>query len=883
MTRSSSPLAVRFAAWLSFILISAFAWPAMADPPARAARISYVSSSASFSPSGSDEWLQARVNRPVWIGDRLWSGDGRVELQLGGASLRLAPRTLVRVLNFDDRIAQFELTEGSAALHVRALDSDDSIEIDTPTFAFVTREEGDYRIDVESDRTAVSAIRGYGDVYGSRVAYRIDGREQFVFYDQDLRDYDVAAIPRGDAFDRWAIERASREDRSPSARYVNADLVGYVDLDTYGEWRSDPDYGNVWVPRVAADWAPYRYGHWSWIDPWGWTWIDDAPWGYAPSHYGRWALLGRTWAWVPGPRTVRPVYSPALVAWVGGENFSLSVGSGRSRGVAWFPLAPGEVWRPPYEVSREYFTRVNVSNTVVNQTQVINVYESRNAARHDVNYRYRQAVTAVPVEAVVRGRPVQQNVVQVNNNVVVNATVIAAPVAQPTIQSFIGSAPRSQARPPAESTRRPVIARTAPPAAVPTLQERVAIIQTQQGRPVDRAALDRAAPQVQGAPAPGATHVLPPTQAPAGQPPVAAAERVAPNQLRSNVRVVETPQATPKPPPPPPENTRGRDARAPGGNPRSAQPGAAPVAPTAPQSASQPATPPTDAPRGQGATQPGDVAGRGPGAPTAQPPRADTGPGKGRDADRAPPGQAERGRDARGAPVPPTSAPAVAVPPAAPVTPPSAAPAPPVQPGPPASAPGVRPGADTPAPPVPGAASGAPGKGRDNDRSPPGGDRQREAAPAATAPAAPVAPKPAPPSAERARPGEPDGTPGKGPAAQRAPAGGAPAAAAGPREEPRRATPPPGQPSPPAAATPPAPTPRTADAPRAPAGGPPAGARPEGPRAASPAPAAGAGSPPAAAAPKGQGNGKGDARRDRDDEQDAPGKGKGKDRDDRGK
>src|SRR5205814_1992738 len=104
--------------------------------------------------------------------------------------------------------------------------------------------------------------------------------------------------------------------------------------------RPEPQYGAIWVPRrVPVDWAPYRYGHWAWIEPWGWTWVDDAPWGFAPFHYGRWIFTAGNWGWVPGPRTVRPVYAPALVAWVGGPrlNASVSIGGGRG-GVAWFPL-----------------------------------------------------------------------------------------------------------------------------------------------------------------------------------------------------------------------------------------------------------------------------------------------------------------------------------------------------------------------------------------------------------------------------------------------------------------------------------------------------------------------------------------------------------------
>ncbi len=85
-----------------------------------------------------------------------------------------------------------------------------------------------------------------------------------------------------------------------------------------------PEYGNVWMPtRVSSGWAPYRDGHWAWVDPWGWTWVDEAPWGFAVSHYGRWASIGGSWGWVPGPVAARAVYAPALVAFVGGNNFAV--------------------------------------------------------------------------------------------------------------------------------------------------------------------------------------------------------------------------------------------------------------------------------------------------------------------------------------------------------------------------------------------------------------------------------------------------------------------------------------------------------------------------------------------------------------------------------
>src|SRR5512144_1930108 len=96
----------------SRILIGALAlctFAAWADPPGRAIRIAGVSGAVSFLPSGEGDWVQARMNRPLWTGDRLWIDRGaRAELQLGGAALFVAPESSVAVLAFDDDRAQFE-------------------------------------------------------------------------------------------------------------------------------------------------------------------------------------------------------------------------------------------------------------------------------------------------------------------------------------------------------------------------------------------------------------------------------------------------------------------------------------------------------------------------------------------------------------------------------------------------------------------------------------------------------------------------------------------------------------------------------------------------------------------------------------------------------
>jgi len=109
-------------------------------------------------------------------------------------------------------------------------------------------------------------------------------------------------------------------------------------LDEYGFWSETPDYGWAWTPRVAAGWVPYHYGRWAWVEPWGWTWIDEAPWGLRRFIMGAGLFTQQLG---PGYRvrwTARPVYAPALVVFVGGPRFTMSLNAGPGGTVAWFPL-----------------------------------------------------------------------------------------------------------------------------------------------------------------------------------------------------------------------------------------------------------------------------------------------------------------------------------------------------------------------------------------------------------------------------------------------------------------------------------------------------------------------------------------------------------------
>jgi hypothetical protein len=463
-----------------------------ADPPGRVARISFISGSASFRPASLDEWANATLNYPMTIGDHLWTDRGaRAELDLGAIVVRVAPFTEFSILDLDDRSAQLRVTQGSVAVRVRDLGADDQLEVDTPNGAAELLRPGNYRVDVNEngDISTITVRHGEAEVTAGDAAdasFPIHQEQATVLTGVELPRHDFRAAVPIDDFEDWSLARDRRAENAQSARYVSRDMIGYGDLDDYGAWRTVPEYGAVWVPRVQAEWVPYRNGHWAWIDPWGWTWIDDAPWGFAPFHYGRWVYMpAGGWGWVPGRVVARPVYAPALVAFVGvgGANWhaSLSVGSAP---VGWFPLGPREPFVPGYRVSPAYVRNVNITH--VNVTNVTNVNVT------NINYVNRdapRAVTVVSRETFVQARPVAAAAVAVPREQVRVAAVVGttAPVV-PQRVSIVGqqqTTVRVAAPPPIVATRQVVVRHTPPPAPVPFVAKQAAL-QEHPGQPVDR-------------------------------------------------------------------------------------------------------------------------------------------------------------------------------------------------------------------------------------------------------------------------------------------------------------------------------------------------------------------------------------------------------------
>ena len=317
-------------------------------------------------------------------------------------------------------------------------------------------------MDPTGGTTRVTIHSGTGAVYGENgEAQVLGGGQQVTFHGRALAQLTSHESPPQDAFDRWAAERNRAEDQSIAARYVPREVVGYQQLDPHGQWVRDAARGAIWIPQgIAPNWAPYRDGRWEWIAPWGWTWIDAASWGFAPFHYGRWDLIDGRWAWVPGRLSLRPVYAPALVGFVDGTHGVLpGVSSGQR--VAWFPLAPGEMWQPGFRASLAYVKNVN-PNMVPADTGATYAYQHS-----------REALTIASGEEFQRGRPVAAGWLQALSIALTKAAVVPPPpmpqgsaLASRDRSKVVRAAPPAAPAPPAAQRRSlqvpPVLAAAAP-------------------------------------------------------------------------------------------------------------------------------------------------------------------------------------------------------------------------------------------------------------------------------------------------------------------------------------------------------------------------------------------------------------------------------------
>jgi hypothetical protein len=569
------------------------------DPPGRVGRLSIIDGPVSFLAAGAESWAEAEPNRPITTGDGLWADNaGRAEIDIGSTALRLSGQTEADILRLNDHWLQVRVPQGTLSERVRLLAPDQDDETDTPNAAVTLAQAGEYRVSVSPDgaTTTVTVWSGEADVTAAGSTFPVKARQVATIHGEGQLTYDLTDAGAPDEFDSWARGRDARADQATAARrYVSEDTPGVADLDPYGRWDTDANYGPIWYPStVDAGWAPYRQGHWVWVGRWGWTWVDDAPWGFAPYHYGRWANVGGRWGWSPGRVIAEPTYAPALVVFVGGQGWNVGAGSASRAGVAWFPLAPGEVYYPSYTTGADYRQRINVTN-VTNVTVINNVTNVT-----EVTYRNRGvagAVTAVPTQVFVSAQPVRRAVVEVPAKDLASAhVVVAAPVA-PTTASLVAGVPARRPPPVALATRQAVATHAPPPAPVPfTAQQRQ--LEGNGGRPLTPAQLAMLRPAAPAA-GPAAMPVRSAVVAGPGAQKLTPARPALPVTPQPATKVFAAPPVTPVAPPAVPQAAKPQPAQPPRARepgPKAAQTPPPAAAPAPPVQAAKPAPPPAQKP-----------------------------------------------------------------------------------------------------------------------------------------------------------------------------------------------------------------------------------------------------------------------------------------------
>jgi uncharacterized protein DUF6600/FecR-like protein len=390
-------LGVAIVAGIAAVLWSKYERSAQASGLPNAARIERVDGQVGVNRSldreNGSQWIAARENTPVSVGDRIYTKENsKTEIAFTGRnSASIDANTSLDILDLSQDRTQIALRTGSVLFDVGSISSGQLFEVATPCGAIDLNEPGIYQVSIdENGNGTATAFSGRAQVVGQAGSGTIHKGEVLTVSCQDASaatissvDYDRAGTYLDNHFrsryprtydGRYRSYYTYLDDpyyydpsrRDTSYNYVSEYIPGLCDLDDYGDWRYVSDYGYVWRPHVETGWAPYQSGYWEMDYPYGLTWVSNEPWGYAPYHYGRWAYATNEWIWVPDAANSYPTYSPALTAFIplGGSS------------VAWVALGPGDpyvpryydpYWQPVYLTTptvTERFVNINVPGAV---------------------------------------------------------------------------------------------------------------------------------------------------------------------------------------------------------------------------------------------------------------------------------------------------------------------------------------------------------------------------------------------------------------------------------------------------------------------------------------------------------------------------------------
>jgi hypothetical protein len=259
------------------------------DSPARIAQLAYVEGAISYQ-EANERPSSALPERPLEAGDRLATErDGRAELTLGSATVRLDRDTDLRIVDLDASSVHFELADGAAIFRVDELFEDESFAVTTPNTTIRFQAPGEYRVDVPEDGTTTLTVRaGDAEVETAEGPVRIaDGQRARIEGSEALTS--LIAPQWTDDFDNWVLDREVQLAENAPPPY-ESEYAPDGTLDDYGDWQDDPQYGQVWMPSYAyGGYDPFATGYWSYTG-YGYSWVNPMPWG-PYTYYGHWTYL----------------------------------------------------------------------------------------------------------------------------------------------------------------------------------------------------------------------------------------------------------------------------------------------------------------------------------------------------------------------------------------------------------------------------------------------------------------------------------------------------------------------------------------------------------------------------------------------------------------
>ena len=214
------------------------------DPPPGSARLAHLQGNVSVQPNGVDSWGQADNDMPIGPGDRVYTDQGQGELQAAQVRAYFGPSSDLTLVNLNYQGVELGLAQGSANIYSDGFGPGEGFSVQTPNGAVTIAGRAGFRIDVYPDQQStvitnspdfgvivLNGAGGYQFTLHQGESVQLNGTNPV--YSQPLEP----AAP--DELAHWSMAFEMQRRNSVSARYVSAEMAGYDELDSSGDWQPE--------------------------------------------------------------------------------------------------------------------------------------------------------------------------------------------------------------------------------------------------------------------------------------------------------------------------------------------------------------------------------------------------------------------------------------------------------------------------------------------------------------------------------------------------------------------------------------------------------------------------------------------------------------------